>query len=189
MDIEDIETPAVLVDLTVVESNIHRTQLSFDQLGLGFRPHIKTHKIPWLARQQIQAGAIGIACQKISEAEVFAAEDFDDILLCFNLLSPDKIARARALTEKTQLSTVADNVEVVAALSEGFRGVDEPLRPCVGRVHQHLAAQADRTDLGGRIADVEAGQAARVPFAREHGARKTAPERPRLLDLRDRQHT
>ncbi|NBZ86874.1 D-TA family PLP-dependent enzyme [Stagnihabitans tardus] len=127
MSIEDIETPAVLVDLTVVEANIHRTQQGFDQLGLGFRPHIKTHKIPYLARQQIQAGAIGIACQKISEAEVFAAEDFDDILLCYNLLSPDKIARARAIAEKTQLSLVADNLEVVAALSEGFRGVDEPL--------------------------------------------------------------
>ncbi len=127
MQIEDIETPAVLVDLNIVEANIQRTQLVFDQLGIGFRPHVKTHKIPWLARQQIQAGAIGIAAQKISEAEVFAAEDFDDILLCFNLLSPDKIARARSLAEKCQLSTVADNIEVVAALSEGFRGADLPL--------------------------------------------------------------
>ena len=127
MQIEDIETPAVLVDLTLVEANIHKAQRSFDLLGVGFRPHIKTHKIPYLARQQVQAGAIGIAVQKISEAEVFAAEDFDDILLCFNLLSPGKIARARVLAEKTQLSTVADSLDVVQALSTGFHDVDEPL--------------------------------------------------------------
>lgn len=126
MQIEDVETPAVLVDLNVVEANIHRVQQFFDGLGLGFRPHVKTHKIPWLARQQVQAGAIGIACQKISEAEAFAAEDFDDILLCFNLLSPDKIARARALADRTSLTLVADNPQVVAALSQGFRGVAEP---------------------------------------------------------------
>jgi hypothetical protein len=115
MRIEDIETPAVLIDLDLVEANIARAQAIFDQLGKGFRPHIKTHKIPYLARLQMKAGAIGIACQKISEAEVFAADGFDDILLCFNLLSPAKIARARVLAEAGVLTTVADNAETVAA--------------------------------------------------------------------------
>jgi D-serine deaminase-like pyridoxal phosphate-dependent protein len=128
MQIEDIETPAVLVDLEIVEANIHRAQRLFDQLGIGFRPHIKTHKIPFLARMQIQAGAIGIACQKISEAEVFAAEDIDDILLCFNLLSPDKIARARTLAERCQLTLIADNLATVQALSTGLQGLDHPVK-------------------------------------------------------------
>lgn len=131
MQIEDIETPAVLIDLDVVESNIARAQAIFDQLGKGFRPHIKTHKIPYLARLQMKAGAIGIACQKISEAEVFAAEGFEDILLCFNLLSPAKIARARVLAESGQLSTVADNAQTVIALAQGMSGSTTQLRVLV----------------------------------------------------------
>ena len=131
MRIEDVETPAVLVDLDRVEANILRAQRHFDALGKGFRPHIKTHKIPYLARLQIQAGAIGIACQKISEAEVFASEDFSGILLCFNLLSDEKIARARHLAERERLTVVADNAEVVARLSAGMAGAANPLRVLV----------------------------------------------------------
>ncbi len=127
----DVETPAVLVDLDVVEANILRAQRLFDGLGKGFRPHIKTHKIPYLARLQMQAGAVGIACQKISETEVFAADDFGDVLLCYNLLSAEKIARARVLAELGQITVVADNADVVAALSAGMAGSTAQLRVLV----------------------------------------------------------
>ncbi len=125
--IADIETPAVLIDLDVVEANIARVQAQFDALGVGLRPHVKTHKIPFLARLQMQEGAIGIAAQKVSEAEVFAAEGFDDITLCFNLLSPDKIARVRKLMDTCHMTVVADNAEVVRALSAGMAGAETPL--------------------------------------------------------------
>lgn len=131
MRIDDLETPAVLVDLDVVEANIQRAQRLFDSFGKAFRPHIKTHKVPFLARMQMQAGAVGIACQKISETEVFAAEDFGDILLCYNLLSADKIARARSLAELGQITVVADNASVVAALSAGMAGASAQLRVLV----------------------------------------------------------
>jgi D-serine deaminase-like pyridoxal phosphate-dependent protein len=123
----DVETPAVLIDLDVVDANIARTQHLFDGLGIGFRPHIKTHKIPWLAELQIKQGAIGIAAQKVSEAEVFAAAGCTDILLCFNLLSPAKIARLRALMDVAHMTTVADNLTVVQALSAGMSGSANPL--------------------------------------------------------------
>ena len=123
----DLETPVVLIDLDVVEANIERAQSLFDTLGIGFRPHIKTHKIPFLAELQMKQGAIGIAAQKISEAEVFAAAGFTDILLCFNLLSPAKIARARALLDTCHLTVVADNIAVVRALSSGMAGHAPPL--------------------------------------------------------------
>ena len=116
----DIETPAVLIDLDIVEANIAAAQAQFDALGVQFRPHIKTHKIPRLARLQLREGAHGIAVQKLSEAEVFAAEGFDDILLCFNLLSPAKIQRLRILASACSLTVVADNLETVKALSAGF---------------------------------------------------------------------
>ncbi|MEO8242510.1 MAG: D-TA family PLP-dependent enzyme [bacterium] len=120
--IEDLETPAVLVDLDVMERNISQAQSLFDGLGIGFRPHIKTHKIPFVAELQIKAGAIGIAAQKISEAEVFVHAGCSDVLLCFNLLSPEKIARARTLMADCHLTVVADNLAVVQALSAGMAG-------------------------------------------------------------------
>lgn len=83
-----------------------RAQGMFDKFGKGFQPHINTHKIPFPCTPTGRLGAIGIACQKISEAEVFAAEGIDGIFLCFNLLSQAKVARARHLTEAVQLATM-----------------------------------------------------------------------------------
>ena len=127
----DLETPAVLIDLDVVEANIEHVQSLFDGLGIGFRPHVKTHKIPFLAELQMKQGAIGIAAQKISEAEVFAAAGFTDILLCFNLLSPAKVARARALLDTCQLTVVADNFDTVQALAAGMTGSGNSLEVLV----------------------------------------------------------
>ena len=90
----DLETPAVLVNLDLVEANIARAQARIAALGQAFRPHVKTHKLPELARLQIQAGAKGIAAQKISEAEVFAAAGFDDILLCTTCPSSNDLEQA-----------------------------------------------------------------------------------------------
>ena len=123
----DLETPVVLVDLDIVEANIERAQSLFDTLGIGFRPHVKTHKIPFLAELQMKQGAIGLAAQKISEVEVFADAGFTDITLCFNLISPAKIARLRALLDKCHVTTVADNLVVVRALSAGMQGSVVPL--------------------------------------------------------------
>ncbi len=117
MRIEDLETPAVLIDLDIVNANIARAQALFDGLGMAFRPHVKTHKLPELAALQRAAGARGIAAQKISEAEVFAAAGFTDILLCTTLLSPAKIARARRLAAQGRFALVADSVAAVSALS------------------------------------------------------------------------
>ena len=73
MMIGDIDTPAVLIDIDTAERNIQATQTYCDEHDLALRPHIKTHKLPRLARAQVDAGAIGITCQKIGEAEVMAA--------------------------------------------------------------------------------------------------------------------
>lgn len=155
MRIEDVETPAVLVDLDRVEANIHRAQSLFDQLGKGFRPHVTAHGIPFLAGLQMQAGAIGITCQTIAEAEVFAT-DFDDILLCHNLLSPEKIARARRLAEAGQLRVVADSAEGVAALSSGMAGSALPLPVLVecdtGRARCGVQSPEAARDLARAIA-------------------------------------
>ena len=122
-DLDEIETPAVLVDLAVVQRNIAKFQAYADAHGLKVRPHIKTHKLPQIAAMQIAAGAVGITCQKVSEAEAMVdAGGFGDVLITYNILGAEKLARLRALAARITVSVVADSAAVVAGLSAAFAG-------------------------------------------------------------------
>ncbi len=124
----EIDTPAVLVDLDIAEANIDRYQAHCDAQGLKLRPHIKTHKLPMIAKRQIQAGAIGITCQKISEAEAMISEGgIDDVLITFNILGDSKLSRLRALAEKVRLSVVVDNSETILGLARTFADAKAPI--------------------------------------------------------------
>lgn len=124
-----METPAVLIDMPVVERNIERAQALFDGIGVQFRPHIKTHKIPQMARKQMQAGACGITCQKIGEAEVMADAGLSDILITYNILGSEKLDRLVKLADRCRLSVTADNRVVIEGLSAAFAstGCDLPV--------------------------------------------------------------
>ena len=118
-----LSTPLPVIDEDVLASNIERVQSYMDSHGLAFRPHIKTHKIPSLAHQQVKAGARGINCQKITEAEVFADAGFEDILIAFNILGEQKLARLAALNERiSDLKVVADSIVTVTGLAACFTG-------------------------------------------------------------------
>lgn len=120
LSIQDLLTPVAVIDEAVMETNISVAQQYFDRIGRAFRPHIKTHKIPALAAQQIAAGAKGINCQKVSEAEVFADAGFTDILITFNMLGRARLERLKVLHSRVNLQVVADNEIVVDALAETF---------------------------------------------------------------------
>ncbi|HEX8167832.1 MAG TPA: D-TA family PLP-dependent enzyme [Beijerinckiaceae bacterium] len=109
-------TPAVAIDLDRVERNIARVQAACAAAGVGNRPHIKTHKSPVIARMQRDAGASGITCQKIGEAEVMAEAGLDDILISYNLLGEDKMGRLAKVMERATVTVAADNPTVVAGL-------------------------------------------------------------------------
>src|SRR5258708_13137586 len=89
--------PCAVIDMARVEANIARIQAACDAAGVANRPHIKTHKSPLLATMQIKAGAKGITCQKLGEAEVMAEAGIDDILISYNLIVEEKIPRLAAL--------------------------------------------------------------------------------------------
>jgi len=93
MNAKDLDTPVVTIDLDVMERTIRRTQEYYDRHGIAFRPHIKTHKIPAIAHLQVEAGAKGITCQKVSEAEVFLASGLRDILIPYNIIGEAKLER------------------------------------------------------------------------------------------------
>lgn len=121
--IASISTPQPVIDEDRLVANIVRVQSYMDAHGLNFRPHIKTHKIPAVAEVQRRAGARGINCQKITEAEVFAEAGFEDILITFNILGADKLARLADLNDRISgLKVVADSVVTVDGLAGYFAG-------------------------------------------------------------------
>ncbi len=120
MLVMDLETPAVVVDLDVMENNLRRCQSYMDEHGLALRPHIKTHKIPEFAHLQIRLGASGINCQKLGEAEVMVDAGITDILLTYNIVGQAKLDRLVALARRADIKVVADSAEVIAGLSSAM---------------------------------------------------------------------
>jgi D-serine deaminase-like pyridoxal phosphate-dependent protein len=120
MRLDDLETPFVAIDEAVLDANIARAQTVVDSAGITFRPHIKTHKLPFVAQKQIAAGASGINCQKLSEAEVFADAGFDDILITFNMIGASRLVRLATLNARVKLTVTADSPEVVGGLGAAF---------------------------------------------------------------------
>ncbi len=111
-------TPAVVIDLDVVERNIARVQGICDAAGVANRPHIKTHKIPELARLQIARGARGITCQKLGEAVVMAAAGISDILVSYNLIGAARSGQLAKARRDVDLTVCADNPVTIAAYAE-----------------------------------------------------------------------
>lgn len=117
-----LDTPAVVVDLDVVERNIARLQQACDRAGVGNRPHIKTHKSPQLARLQLAAGAIGLTCQKLAEAEVMADAGARDLLISYNVLGAAKQSRLRALAARVRLTVCCDSAQVADGYAQALSG-------------------------------------------------------------------
>ena len=118
MHIDQLETPAPVVDLDRLETNITRLQTYLDEHKIANRPHIKTHKIPAIARLQMDAGAVGLTCQKVSEAEVMAAAGFDDIFIPYNIIGESKLTRLMSLGTRANISVTADSAFTIRGLSK-----------------------------------------------------------------------
>ena len=120
-------TPCLMIDLDVVERNIARAQALCDAAGLACRPHIKTHKNPQIAAMQRNAGARGITCQKLGEAEVMADAGLDDILITYNIIGEEKTGRLGSLAATTKVAVSADNPVTIAGLPRAAAIAGRPL--------------------------------------------------------------
>src|SRR5262245_8430525 len=109
--LHDIPTPAVLVESSKLARNIARMQKAVSDGGKTLRPHCKTHKSPVVARMQIDAGAAGICCAKLGEAEVFADAGVTDIRLPYPL-NPVNADRVFTLANRVTLSFIVDDQAV-----------------------------------------------------------------------------
>ena len=112
-----IDTPAVLIDCDVLERNIRRLADYLAQHSLASRPHIKSHKIPEIARAQMDAGSVGITCQKLGEAEVMADAGLTDILIPMNIVGEQKTGRLVALMRRARIAVTTDSLAVAQSLS------------------------------------------------------------------------
>jgi D-serine deaminase-like pyridoxal phosphate-dependent protein len=152
----DYGTPVAVIDMDRVERNIARIQALCDQAGLANRPHIKTHKSPQLAKLQIDAGARGITCQKLGEAEVMAAAGIDDILISYNLIGEEKMARLGALRATRTITVAADNPMVIEGLPQAAAIAGRPLAVVVecdtGRARAGVETPAEAVALARQIA-------------------------------------
>jgi D-serine deaminase-like pyridoxal phosphate-dependent protein len=113
----DLDTPVVTIDLDVMEATIRRAQTYFDEHGILNRPHIKTHKIPAIAHKQLEAGAKGITCQKLGEAEVFVAAGIKDVLIPYNIVGEQKLERLCRLAKQARMSVCVDSEYTVRGIS------------------------------------------------------------------------
>ncbi|MEX2533632.1 MAG: DSD1 family PLP-dependent enzyme [Nitriliruptoraceae bacterium] len=114
----DIQTPCLVVDLAALERNIAKMQRFADEMGVRLRTHGKMHKSGDVARMQIAAGATGICCQKVSEAEAFARAGVTDILVSNQVRDPAKIDRLARLTQLARIIVCVDDINNVAELSD-----------------------------------------------------------------------
>jgi D-serine deaminase-like pyridoxal phosphate-dependent protein len=123
--LEDLDTPLLWVDLDQLEANVAQLAAYFREAGVGWRPHFKGLKTPPIARLALAAGAIGVTCAKLGEAEVAAAAGIADILVANQIVGPRKIERLLSLRERADVKVAVDEAENVreigkAAASRGL---------------------------------------------------------------------
>lgn len=112
----DVPTPALIIDRAALERNIAAMATFAQAQGIALRPHAKTHKSGEIARRQIAAGAVGICCAKLGEAEALAADGVTNIHLTSPVVTPAAIARLAALNRRIALSVVVDHPDNARAL-------------------------------------------------------------------------
>jgi D-serine deaminase-like pyridoxal phosphate-dependent protein len=121
---ERMDTPAVLVDLDIVEANIARMAAFALRTGIALRPHVKTHKSLAMARRQLAAGAAGLAVATTSEALVMSRSGVEDLLLAYPTIGKRKLERIAPLVKAGGLTLVSDSPEA----TEGYHRLAEHLR-------------------------------------------------------------
>ena len=114
--VHSIQTPSLILDLDAFERNLDRLMAA--SKGLRVRPHAKSHKCPEIAKRQIERGAVGICCQKLSEAAVFVQAGIKDVLITNQMISPAKLERLAQLATQARVGVLVDHLEQVQALSK-----------------------------------------------------------------------
>lgn len=128
MFVSELDTPALVVDLDVLEANLKDMANYCAGHGLALRPHTKTHKIPAIARMQVDAGSHGITVAKLGEAEIMARAGLQDILIAYPIVGPAKLARLMALSGSSRITVSTDSLEVAREISRAAQSAGAIIR-------------------------------------------------------------
>lgn len=118
MHYAEVSTPALTIDLDILERNLERMASSCRKQGVGLRPHTKTHKTPEVARLQLEGGAVGLTVAKVGEAEVMAEAGLDDILIAFPIMGAPTLRRLGALARGRRIIVSLDSLAAAQELSK-----------------------------------------------------------------------
>jgi len=116
MPLAEVDTPALLLDLDAFERNLDRLVQSLRGRTVRVRPHAKSHKCPQIALHQIARGAVGVCCQKVSEAEAMVRGGVKDVLVANEVVGAPKLARLAALAREARIGVCVDDAGNVGAL-------------------------------------------------------------------------
>ena len=149
MAVEDIDTPVLLCDLDALEHNIQMLSTHFAAAGKQLRPHTKSHKTPAIANMQMAAGAIGVTCAKLGEAEVMADAGIQDILIANEVIGPRKIERLMELARRCDIMVSVDHPDNLEDLDKaaGAAGVTPRILVEVNIGHNRCGVDADSDDV------------------------------------------
>src|SRR5437867_2012646 len=156
--LDELATPFLYVDLDRMTSNIDTMAAAARALGVRLRPHVKTHKVPELARLQIAAGATGVTVAKVSEAEVFADAGIDDLFVAYQVVAPAPLERLVRLARRAHVRCAVDSHEGAELLSRAATAAGVALEVW-GRAEGEalVSAATDLRAIAVPIAEVSAG--------------------------------
>ncbi|MBI3302991.1 MAG: alanine racemase [Deltaproteobacteria bacterium] len=117
MHVSELDTPALLIDLDIMECNLQRVAAYAVAHDLRLRPHTKTHKVPDIGRLQLASGAVGLTVAKVGEAEVMLAADPPDLLVAYPIVGRSKLDRLMHIARKTKVTVSLDSVFAARQLS------------------------------------------------------------------------
>ncbi len=127
----DVDTPALCLDIEALERNIARMADYLRERPAALRPHTKTHKCPTIAWKQLEAGAIGVTCAKLGEAEVMARAGIQDILIANQIVGPRKISRLVGLARESRVMVTVDDLDNARQLSAAVEASGIRLRALI----------------------------------------------------------
>ncbi len=186
--LDQLETPAALVDLDILAQNIDRMAEYSALHGLSLRPHVKTHKSPRIAAEQLRLGAVGLTCATPRELEVMS-DVTHDLLLNYPLLGAPKLARALSLPREVQLTVAVDSMIAVDALAATARIMDRPVRVYVeldlGMHRVGVQSVDDAIALAMRVAEQPPLVFAGITFYPGHIREPVSEQEAKLASLRD----
>ncbi|MFN8060542.1 MAG: alanine racemase [Vicinamibacterales bacterium] len=157
MRLSELPTPQVLVDPRRVRANIAQMQAAASVHGLNVRPHAKTHKSPVIARKQVDAGAVGVCCAKVGEAEVFVDAGITNVRLPYPV-HPSNASRVLALMERAELSLIIDHPDNAEGWSDAMTRAGRRMPVLV------------KVDVGFHRCGVDPDSAETLPFIRHVAA-------------------